>query len=280
MVDLKKKIKEMLAEDIASGDITSNALLKSSEKARGVIVAKQACVLAGAVETVSVFSENGVFSEILVEDGSSVKPGMEVIRVEGTAKKIFGAERVALNLLMRMSGIATATKEMVEKARGRNPKIRVSATRKTAPLLTYLDKRAVIIAGGEPHRYNLSEQILIKVNHLKIVGSIEKAVKMAKATNKGKVEVEVAEVEDVVPAAQAGADIILLDNMTPSQVRRAVRLLERKKLRDKVLLEASGGITLKNIGDFAATGVDVVSSSYMTMKAPAIDMGMKITGKA
>ncbi len=279
MYDLKKKIKEMLAEDIASGDITSNALLKSGERASGFIITKQACLLAGTVETAAVFSENGVLAEILVEDGSRVKPGARLMRVEGPARKIFGAERVALNLLMRMSGIATATKEMVEKAKKRNPRVRVSATRKTAPLLTYLDKRAVIIAGGEPHRYNLSEQILIKMNHLKIVGSIDRAVKLAKAAKKGKVEIEVADVEDAVHAAKAGANMILLDNMTPSQIRHAVRLLESKKLRDNVVLEASGGITPKNVGIFASTGVDVVSSSYMTMKAPAIDMSLKITGK-
>jgi nicotinate-nucleotide pyrophosphorylase (carboxylating) len=198
------------------------------------------------------------------------------MELKGPARGILAGERVALNLLMRMSGIATATGELIDRARRVNPKIAVSATRKTAPLLTYFDKRAVVVAGGKPHRYNLSEMILIKDNHLRLVGSIEEAVQRAKKVGRGKIEIEVTNARDAVRAARAGADIVMLDNMTPAQVRRTVERLEQEGLRKKVVLEASGGITPSNIAAYAATGVDVISSGYMTMRAPALDMSLRI----
>jgi nicotinate-nucleotide pyrophosphorylase (carboxylating) len=152
----------------------------------------------------------------------------------------------------------------------------ISATRKTAPLLTYFDKRAVVVAGGKPHRYTLGEQVLIKDNHLKLVGPIEEALRRAKKSGRGRIEIEVSKVEDAIRAASAGADIVMLDNMSPAQIRRAIKALERKRLRRKVVLEASGGITPSNVGAFAATGVDVISTSYMTMRAPALDMSLEI----
>ncbi len=273
----RKKIREMLAEDLGAGDVTSVSLLKPEVKARAEIVAKQAGVLAGVEEAAAAFSEVGVRAKIVRSDGTSISAGDVIMRLEGPAVKILAAERVALNLLMRMSGIATATRELVDRARRRNKKVAIAATRKTAPLLTYFDKRAVVVAGGEPHRYRLSDQILIKDNHLRLVGSVAEAVRRARrAARQVKIEVEVNRPEEVVEATRAGADIVMLDNMKPAEIKRAIKLLKREGLRGKVVLEASGRIDPSNIGDFAAAGVDVISSSYMTMRAPALDMSLEI----
>lgn len=279
MVDIRKRLREMVGEDVASGDITTKALIPAGTRASGEIVSRQHGVLAGALEVSDMFIEQGVMAEVLVPDGSEISPNTPVIRLEGPARKILETERTALNLLGRMSGIATATRELIERARKKNPKVTIAATRKTAPMLNYFDKRAVVAAGGEPHRYDLSEQILIKDNHLKLVGSVAEAVRLAKKARKGKVEIEVNDPADVMKAARAGADIIMLDNMTPVQIRRSVKALERAGQRGKVVLEASGGVVPANVGDYAATGVDVISSSYMTLKHPALDMSLELKSK-
>lgn len=272
----RELIRQMLREDAGKGDITSEILIGKNVRARGKIMAKQDGVLAGVEEARAVFAEVGVRARALKRDGEVVRRGDTIMEVEGSARKILLAERVALNILMRMSGIATATRRLLELARRRNRKIVVAATRKTAPLLLGLDKKAVEIGGGYPHRKNLSEQILIKDNHLRLVGSVELAVRKAKADGRTPVEVEVTSPEEAVRAAEAGADIILLDNMSVEDVRRTIRLLKRRGLREKVKLEVSGGIGPENIEAYAATGVDIISSSYMTMKAPAIDMSLEI----
>jgi len=257
----KTLIREMLREDVSKGDVTSRILINPAASATGVIVAKQSGVLAGLEEAKMVFRELGLKVKPLKSDGEKIKPGTAVMLVRGRARNILAGERVALNLLMRMSGIATATAEL----------------RKTAPLSARFDKQAVIVGGGSPHRRNLSEQILIKDNHLRVVGSIEEAVRKAKSAHRGKVEVEACTVSEALSAARAGADIIMLDNMRPKEIQKTVRLLKREGLRDRVVLEASGGINPSNIADYAATGVDIISTSYMTMKAPAIDMSLELT---
>ncbi len=277
---IKKKIKEMLAEDIGTGDVTSNSLINPKIRAASEIVAKENGVLAGAQEAAAVFKEVGVKVRPILTDGADISAGDVIMRAEGQAIKILAAERVALNLLMRMSGIATATRELIKRAKMRNPYVVISATRKTAPLLTYFDKQAVIAAGGSPHRYRLSDQILIKDDHIKIVGSIAEAIRRAKKFGRrGKIEVETTTPEEALEAARASADIVMFDNMKPKEIVRAIKMLKREGLRERVSLEASGGITPDNIGVYAATGVDVISSSYMTMRAPAIDFGMTVRGK-
>ncbi len=273
----RKKIREMLAEDLGFGDVTSETLVQPKARARAEIIAKQAGVLAGVAEATIAFNEMGVKARAVKSDGTRAKAGDVIMRIEGLARKILAAERVALNLLMRMSGIATATRELIDRARRRNPKVAIAATRKTAPLLTYFDKRAVVVAGGKPHRYRLSDQILIKDNHLQLVGSVAEAVRHARRTARtAKIEVEVTKSEEVLDAAQAGADIVMLDNMKPTEIRRAIKMLEREGLRDKVVLEASGRIGPSNVESFAAAGVDMISSGYMTMRAPALDMSLEI----
>lgn len=273
----RKKIKEMLAEDLGAGDITSEALVSPDVRVKAEIVAKQAGLLAGVDEAAAVFKEVKVQSKMLKSDGQAVRPGDVVMRLEGPARGVLAAERVALNLLMRMSGIATATREMLERARKESPSVVIAATRKTAPLLMLFDKRAVQVAGGEPHRYRLDDFVLIKDNHLKLAGSVAGAVRQARETKVSKkVEVEVNNLRDAREAAEAGADVVMLDNMKPADVKRAVKALEKDGLRDKVIVEVSGGIDPSNVGQYVAAGADVVSSSYMTLGAPALDMSLEI----
>lgn len=276
----RKKIREMLAEDLGSGDVTSEALIRPDTVAHAEVIAKQKGVLAGVAEATIAFNEMGVKVSVVKSDGAMVKAGDVIMRLEGSAKKILATERVALNLLMRMSGIATATRELITRARRRNPNVVIAATRKTAPLITYFDKRAVMIAGGKPHRYRLSDHILIKDNHLRLVGSVAEAVRRAsKAADRARVEVEVSNPAEVLDAAKAGAGIVMLDNMKPAEIKRAIGLLKREGMRGKVLLEASGGIDPSNVESFAAAGVDIISSGYMTMRAPALDMSLEVKGK-
>jgi nicotinate-nucleotide pyrophosphorylase (carboxylating) len=273
----RRKIREMLAEDLGFGDVTSEAIVQPRARVTAEVIAKEEGILAGVAEAAMVFEEIGAKVKVVRPDGARIKTGDVVMRLEGSARKILAAERVALNLLMRMSGIATATRELIERARIKNPDVKIAATRKTAPLLSYFDKRAVAIAGGEPHRYTLSDQILIKDNHLRLAGSVTEAVRRARKATRGmKIEVEVTKPEEVLEAARAGADMVLLDNMRPSEIARAVKRLEREGLREKVVLEASGRIDPSNIGGFAATGVDMISSGYLTMRAPALDLSLEI----
>jgi len=274
---VRRKIREMLAEDLGTGDVTSETLVHRAVKAKASIVAKQSGVLAGVAEATMAFKEMRVKVRVLKPDGARIRAGNVIMRLDGPARGILAAERVALNLLMRMSGIATATKELIDRARRRNPKVVIAATRKTAPLLTYFDKRAVIVAGGKPHRYRLSDHILIKDNHIRLVGDVVEAVRRSCKIGRIKVEVEVSKPEDALKAARAGADVVMFDNMTPAEIRRTIRMLESEGLRDKVVLEASGRIKPSNVGDFAATGVDMISSSHMTLRAPALDMSLEIT---
>jgi len=277
---VRKKIREMLAEDLGSGDITSKALIPSKVKAKAKITAKQPGVIAGVREAMVAFGEVGVQAKALKPDGQQIKVGDVILRLEGPARGILAAERVALNLLMRMSGIATATRSLIDRARKKNPDVVISATRKTAPLLTYFDKRAVQVAGGAPHRYKLSDHILIKGNHLRLVGSVSAAVLQARESSRvKKVEVEVSNPDDAYEAARAGADVIMLDNMKPTDIMHAIKALERGGMRDRVTLEASGGIDPSNVESYVATGVDVISSSYITLRAPALDMRLEVKSK-
>jgi nicotinate-nucleotide pyrophosphorylase (carboxylating) len=177
-----------------------------------------------------------------------------------------------------MSGVATATDQLVQLAHKQGRQVRIAATRKTLPGLRYFEKRAVELGGGDTHRLRLDDMILIKDNHLEVVGSVDTAVKTAKlhASFTKKIEIEVTKPSDAVKAAQAGADIILLDNMPPEIVQETVGLLRKKKLRDKVLLEVSGGINIENIGEYLRTGIDIVSVGRITSSAHSIDMSFEL----
>ncbi|MCS7131425.1 MAG: carboxylating nicotinate-nucleotide diphosphorylase [Hadesarchaea archaeon] len=273
----KKKIEEMLAEDIGFGDLTTEALVPPDVTITAKIITKQAGILAGTAEAAMAFEIMGAHAEFLKLDGDPLVPGEIVMRVKGPARSILTAERTALNLLMRMSGVATATREMIDRARKVKPNITIAATRKVMPSFAYFDKRAVKLGGGDTHRFRLDDCVLIKDNHIKLVGGVAEAVRRAReASFSKKIEIEVNKPKDALEAVRAGADIIMFDNMTPAEISHAVKLLAELGLREKVLLEASGEIDPENVAEYAASGVDIISSSYMTFKAPALDMSLEI----
>ena len=275
-------MREALAEDIGMGDLTSELVVPEGAWAEAEVVAKEGGILAGVREARMAFELLGARVLEAMGDGAPIKPGDVVLRVEGPARALLAAERTALNFLMRMSGIATATAELLRRARRANPRVRVAATRKTAPGLRELDKRAVRLGGGDTHRLRLDDCVLIKDNHIAVVGSIEEAIRKARegVSFTKKIEVEVSRPEEAVLAARAGADIVMLDNFTIGEVRRALELLERAGLRHKVLVEASGRITPDNVADYAGAGVDIISSGYITHSARSLDFSMRIVSSS
>jgi len=278
---LEKKLLQMLAEDVGQGDLTTALLVPEECMVEAEIIAKEEGIIAGIEEVQVLLEILGLKFETLTRDGERVKPQQVLMKVHGDARTIITAERTVLNILSRMSGIATATRKLVEKVQRAGFKVKVACTRKTAPGLLYFDKKAVIVGGGDPHRFHLDDMILIKDNHIAVAGGVENAVKRARdrASFSKKIEVEVATVEDVLKAAGAGADIIMLDNFSPEQVEKAVELLKKAGFYGKVVLEASGGITADNILEYASKGVDVVSLGEITHSARALNISLKITIK-
>jgi nicotinate-nucleotide pyrophosphorylase (carboxylating) len=265
-------LKDFLREDLGKGDITSKALL-GREKAEAVIVAKEDCVLAGLEEAQGIFILLGLKTSTVFVDGQRVKKDDRVLRIEGLAKSILAGERVALNFIMRMSGIATKTMDLVQRCKEINPDVVVAATRKTTPGFRYYEKKAVTLGGGHPHRYGLDSEFLIKDNHLELVGSVGESVKRAKAKAKGKkIEVEVTDEKEAIEAANAGADIIMLDNMDPG-----IGAGIAKKIREisNASIEASGGITPDNIEGYA-TYADTISLGWLTHSYKSMDFSLEV----
>jgi nicotinate-nucleotide pyrophosphorylase (carboxylating) len=277
----EEKLRQMLAEDVGQGDVTAQAVIPPNLTVKAIVVAKEEGVAAG-IEEVTILAEYlGLKVKAKVADGEKIKSKQVLMEISGDAQAILSAERTMLNLLSRMSGIATATRTLTEKLEKAGAKARIAATRKSAPGLLYFDKRAVVIGGGDPHRLHLDDMVLIKDNHVAIVGSPEEAVKKAKANVSftKKIEVEVTKVSDVLKAAQAGADAIMLDNFSIRQVKEAVALLEKAGFLGKVVVEASGGITAENIMDYAMARVDVISMGELTHSVKALDISLEITKK-
>jgi len=241
-----------------------------------VIRAEREGIAAGLQESATLFSHYGVDVRQQVRDGSPVKNGEILLSLFGPAKKILLVERVALNIIGRMSGIATETKKMNDLVQAENPCCRVAGTRKTCPGLRTLDKKAVALGGGDPHRSGLSDGILIKDNHLALV-PVEEAIRRAKAASSyRKIEIEAESGEDALAAAKAGADIILLDNMTPASIRDTIRMLEQEGLRDQVTIELSGGITERTIREYACTGADLISIGALTHSVTNFSVTLEI----
>ena len=271
---MKSKLQEFLKEDIGSGDITSELVVPAKAKAKGRIVCKQKCVLAGVAEAGAVFEELGAKIVKIKEDGSRIGRGDVVLEVEGPARGILAGERLALNFVMRMSGVATLTHELVVKCRKVNPKVRVAATRKTTPGFREFEKKAVVIGGGDPHRAGLFDAVLIKDNHIKMAGGVIEALRRAKSGSfTKKIEIEVENATDARIAVKNGADIVMLDNFGSDEVRKLSA--ELKKLNPDVLIEASGGIRPENIEQYAA-GADIISLGSLTHSVKSIDFSMEI----
>ena len=276
---LEEKLLRILAEDLGQGDITTSLIVPEKSTAEAEVIAKESGVICGIEEAKILLESLGLQVEALVRDGQKIRASQVLLKISGKARTLLSVERTLLNLLSRMSGIATATKEVVEKIRKSKLKTRVACTRKTAPGLLYFDKKAVSVGGGDTHRLHLDDMVLIKDNHIKIAGNVEKAVEKARenVSFSKKIEVEVTRVKDALTAAKSGADIIMLDNFSPKQIKKAIKLLEKAGFREKVVLEASGGITKENILEYASTGVDIVSLGEITQSSRALDMSLEIT---
>ena len=266
----KKQLSQFLAEDIGKGDITSNLLPK--KKITVKIISRENAIIAGVSYAKEIFKLKGCSSKILKKDGSKIKPNQTIMIISGNAGNILTCERTALNLLTRMSGIATQTNALVKKI---PKKTKLHATRKTAPGLRYFDKEAVEIGGGKKHRLTLDEMVMIKDNHIAVGDSLLSLIKKTKKKYK-KFEVEVENTSDAVLSAKEGATIIMLDNFTPAQIKKTIQTLKNQKLRNKVLLEASGGITTKNISKYGQTEVDIISVGSITNSVKGIDMSLEI----
>jgi nicotinate-nucleotide pyrophosphorylase (carboxylating) len=268
-----------LDEDLGRGDITSRAVIRAGARGRGSFTAKQDLVLAGLEVADAVFNsfDFNLQIESAAGDGDRMKAGKVFARVSGEAQVLLSAERVALNFLQRLSGIATLTSRYVEAIAGTGATI--VDTRKTTPGLRLLEKYAVTVGGGRNHRMGLDDGVLIKDNHLALAGGVTEAVRRAReaAGHLHKIEVEVATLEQVEEALRARADILLLDNMSTEMIGRAVEIVrQHEKGARRTLTEASGGITLENVRAYAEAGVDLISVGALTHSAPAVDISFKI----
>jgi len=268
---IRKKLREFLEEDLCWGDATSSALL-GEETAEAVIVAKERGLLAGAPFVEELFSLlGGVEVKPLKEEGEAFEEGEVLLRLEGKALKILEGERVALNLLQRLSGVATATAELLKALEGTS--VKLLDTRKTTPGLRVFEKYAFRVAGGLNHRFCLSDAVLIKDNHKRLAGSLKEAVRRVKekVSPLYRIEVEVESLEEVKEALETEADLLLLDNFTPQEVKEAVKLIGGRKL-----VEVSGNVTPENARLYAVEGVDFISSAYPTRRARSLDFSLRI----
>jgi nicotinate-nucleotide pyrophosphorylase (carboxylating) len=264
-------VRRALAEDIGRGDITSETVVDAETRARGVLLAKSQCVVAGldvAFETFRQLDPDVAF-RVARCDGSLCQPGEEIAEIGGVARALLAGERTALNFLQRLSGIATLARRFVAASGGR---ITILDTRKTTPTLRALEKYAVRTGGATNHRMGLDAAILIKDNHLRLSGGVARAVARARLANRQlPVEVEVETLDDVHAALEARADLLLLDNMSLADIREAVR-----RSRGRAKVEISGGVTLPRIPELARSGADFVSAGALTHSAPSADISLEI----
>ena len=272
---LIKELESFIEEDLGYDDVSCTIV--PDRPAEAVIFTKEDCIVAGIKEAGSIFCYLGIQAETTLKDGDRLKEGDIIFRLKGGAVSILRAERLTLNFLGHLSGIATLTRACVDIVRKHSETTRVACTRKTTPGIRKFEKLAVAAGGGDPHRFNLSDSVMIKDNHVKLMG-IEAAIEAAKKTGfTRKIEVEVESAEDAVLAAKLGADIIMLDNMQPEAVRETLEILKEKGLRDSVIVEASGGISQANLEGYAKTGVDVISMGSLIHKSRWIDISLEIT---
>lgn len=263
------------AEDVPAGDITTLALLED-RLVSARIESRQEMVIAGVEECVWLFENFGVSVAVHADDGEVVSAGTKILSLAGLVHTILSLERTCLNLLGRMSGIATMTTIARQEISVVNDRVKIAGTRKTAPGLRYFDKKAIRLGGGDPHRDGLSDAFLIKDTHRALL-PVAEAVRRAKAYSMyHKVECEVENLIDAVAAAEAGADIIMFDNMTPSAVHGAIAALAARGLRDRLVLEVSGGITPETIHLWAGIDVDTISMGWLTHSVLCADVSLEI----
>ncbi|HOC19688.1 MAG TPA: carboxylating nicotinate-nucleotide diphosphorylase [Vicinamibacterales bacterium] len=272
---LRSEVRRFLEEDVGPGDATTRAVIPPGARASGWIVARQPCVVAGLDLARAVFEQldPSTCFEAAVSDGEQVPAGARLARLEGLAAVLLTGERLALNLLQRLSGVATVTRRYVEAIAGTGAS--VSDTRKTTPGLRLFEKRAVSLGGGRNHRLGLHDGVLIKDNHVAAAGGVGAAVRAARAVSSGlPIQVEVDSLEQLEEALDAGADAVLLDNMTPGQTAAAVARARAHPRGADCWIESSGGITLQNVRAYAEAGVDTISVGALTHSAPAVDIAL------
>jgi nicotinate-nucleotide pyrophosphorylase (carboxylating) len=274
---LEEKLKQILVEDLGQGDVTAATIIPPNLAVKAFVISKEEGVAAGIEETIILVEYLGLMVQNKVIDGDKIKKKQVLLEISGNAQTILAVERTILNLLSRMSGIATKTRTLTNKLEKANFKTRLAATRKSAPGLLYFDKKAVIVGGGDPHRLHLDDMILIKDNHLAIVGGVEEALKKAKmnASFTKKIEVEVTNLEEALIAAKAEADIVMLDNFSPKRVKEACEVLKKAGFCD-VLIEVSGKITSETMLKYAAAQVDIISMGELTHSVKALDISLEI----
>jgi nicotinate-nucleotide pyrophosphorylase (carboxylating) len=267
-------IRRSIEEDLGHGDITTRLVIPDESESRALFIAKDSFILAGFPFAKEVFSilDPAIVFKTFYKEGDRARKGSVLGEVIGRTHSILAGERVSLNMLQRLSGIATRTRQFVDAVSGL--KTRIVDTRKTIPGHRFMEKYAVRMGGGGNHRFGLYDGILIKDNHIESVGSLKEAVQRAKAGNYlAKIEVEVESLKDVKEAIEAGADIVMLDNMSVEDMRKAVRIAH-----GKIKTEASGNITLRKVREIAETGVDLISVGALTHSVRAADISMKIVG--
>ncbi|KKH93584.1 nicotinate-nucleotide pyrophosphorylase [Methanosarcina sp. 1.H.T.1A.1] len=271
---LIREVESFIEEDLGYDDVSCTIV--PDRPAEAIIFTKEDCTVAGLNEAASIFFYFGIQAETGLKDGDCLSKGDIIFRLRGGAVSILRAERLSLNFLGHLSGIATLTRNCVDVVRKHSESTRLACTRKTTPGIRKFEKLAVAAGGGDTHRFNLSDAVMIKDNHIKLMG-IEAAIKAAQKTSfTRKIEVEVESAEDAVFAAELGADIIMLDNMQPEAVKETLSVLEEKGLRKSVLVEASGGISPANLEGYAKTGVDVISMGSLIHKSRWIDVSLEI----
>ena len=279
-LNVRESLFNFLREDIVAGYVTSNSIISYDTYARAEIIckAKKTTVVCGLEEASMIFDMCKCKTKMLVRDGSLIKKDSIVMEIIGKALAIMKGERTALNLIMRMSGIATETRKFIASIDDRPSTIRVASTRKTAPGLRFFDKKAVTIGGGETHRMRLDDMVLIKDNHISLVGSVEKAVKQARKNigSSIKLESEARTIEEAISALNAGADIIMLDNFSPMQVTMTMDELSKRGIRNKAKVEVSGGIKLRNVKSYAKAKPDIISIGYLTHSPKAVDFSLEV----
>lgn len=279
-LDVRESLRNFLREDIGYGDITSNSVIQPNISAKAEIIckSKKAAIVCGLEEASVVFDICKCETQILVRDGSWVEKGTVVMNIVGKVHSILKAERTALNLIMRMSGIANETRIFIDTIRGYNGSVRIACTRKTAPGLRFFDKKAVATGGGDTHRMRLDDMVLIKDNHLLLTSPVEKSIILARKNvgSSVKVECEVTNLDEVIAAINAGAEIIMLDNFSPRQVTKTIKKITKMGIRNKAKVEVSGGINLQNVRHYAKAKPDIISIGHITHSPKAIDFSLEI----
>ena len=267
-------IERFLREDVGKkGDITSDALF-TIETARAGIQAKEACVVAGLHEAQRVFQRVGASVRLISSDGADVRKDERVLEIQGPIRAILKGERLALNIIGRMSGIATETKRLVQQCKKINPKVIIAATRKTTPGFRLFEKKAIILGGGEPHRYGLYDAVLIKDNHLKLFQSIEEPIqRIRRNLPKHRIEIEVENETDALSAARMNVEIIMLDNFPPEKGKHVAQKI--RTINPDIIIEVSGGITAENIEKYASFA-DRISLGYLTHSIKNKDFSLEI----